>query len=227
MTQKQDTGCPLGYMSVVVSNGFVEDIEKRHYGYFPWYAMPRRRGTAPPPLPKTGLCMISLNKRYNFDIRGIGGIKKMYAMSGNFWEHARGLQTNFHEFVPASFLYKDGSVLANQRYIITRPDRLSLNDSIDHNASDFEVTQYGPSIRKLSIQETLEFDLFTLDTLSTAQDSIFCSEQAVSQLDKSSIKGIQFTELSSVNWPKPSGPADTSELLHILGGESPLSMMMI
>jgi hypothetical protein len=226
MTQKKDTGCPFGYTSVVVSSGFIKDIGKRPYGDFPWYAMPRRRGTAPPPLPETGLCLISLDKRYSFDIRGIGGTKKMYAMSARFWEHTRTLQTNFHEFVSAPFLHKDGGVLANQPYIIARPDRLSLDDCIDRDAADFEATPYGPYIKSLSIRETLEFDLFTLDTLSTTQDSIFCSERAVNQLDKSSIKGIQFTELSSVNWPKPSDPADLSELLHIIDGGSSLPMMI-
>jgi hypothetical protein len=216
ITQKKDVGSLLGFTNVVLAEGVPPNLKEFPYGDYPWYALPKRRNAPLAKLPASGLNLVSLNKLYGFDLRGIGGVKRMYAMSSACWQAVEELKHNFHEVIHVPFVFKDGSPLATQPYAVARPDRVAFSSAIDQHASAFDATPAGPKIRSLVVNESLDLDLFTLDSLATTQDTLFCSERAVDGMVRHSIRGIQFVELSQMNWPLPPSPADVSDILSML-----------
>ena len=214
MVQKKDDGCPYGFTNVILSKGFAADIHKQPYGQLPWYSIPRRRGAKPPPLPQQGLCLISLDKRYRFDIRSIGGIEKMFAMSPRFKRCIDALASNFEEPIAAPLVDKLNNRLAAEDYFVARCKRLPVLEAIDEPGSRLIDVPGGKSIQRLQIKADLGLDLFALDAIPTTQDSLICSQRAVQALQSCGILGITFVPLADVNWPKAPNPAEPLDLFN-------------
>jgi hypothetical protein len=226
ITQKKDVGSFLGFTNVMLAEGVPPNLKEFPYGDYPWYALPKRRNAQLAKLPASGLNLVSLNKLYDFDLRSIGGIKRMYAMSYACWQAVEQLKNNFYEVIHVPFVFKDGSSLATQTYAVARPDRVAFSSAINQHASAFDLTPAGPKIMSLVMNESFDLDLFTLDSLATTQDTLFCSERAVDVMVRDSIRGIQFTELSLMNWPPPPSLTDASDLLSMLEPSASYPMMI-
>ena len=169
---------------------------------------------------------MSLEGRCIFDIRGIGGREKMYAMSPRFFESAISLGASFDQIVESSFVDSKNVPLSSSNYRIATFRRFNFAEIADAGSSSFQPSGSLIRIQTLKIKSDFEAALFSIKDILPQQDSLICSSRARQQLETAKIKGIEFTDLREFEWPDPPPQSSASDLLSILLGEKKFVPML-
>lgn len=168
--------------------------------------------------------MICLEKWHPFDVRSIGGVERIFAMSERFVKSIEQLDTNFEDFIEAPLVDVNNERLSTNSYYVSRTKRRPFDSVIDVTRTRIATRGARWEISALRIADHVGTDIFTLENVSAVHDSPICSEKAMTAIEGAGVSGVRFIELSRIKWPS-SNPA-AAEYLALLNPDSDVPIMI-
>ncbi|EMN5132433.1 hypothetical protein RVV79_005599 [Burkholderia contaminans] len=198
LSQRADPGCPIGMLNGALYDKYYQDTTSVGVGYFPWYANPSR-GKAHEKFPD-GVVFITKDDRYDFDVRADLGFH--YLMSERFGAVVSELNVPMVDVAPVRILSLEGTPASGDGYCVAifpsfRPEE------VDGGESKFVDGKFGgiARIRKLVVSEDFACPIFKLIGMEGSSNALICSEEFRHEAIRRGIKGVEFLDAESVDWP--------------------------
>lgn len=194
MVAKEEEGCPTGFYSAYLVPGFVKDVGRTEFGLYPWYAGPNRIDQPIRPFPP-GLMLITKVASYSFDIKS--GSRYFYIASDRFINSLEGLRTNFLQTEEVTYVDYSGAAIAGRRQFAIRTKKVPKAVALDLARSVFSKDS-PRRFDHISINASIDLDLFDVAGLGPNQVSLICSERAKTVFSDVGIKGVGFVEIEQI-----------------------------
>ncbi|MDF3086581.1 imm11 family protein [Burkholderia sola] len=198
LSQRAAPGCPVGMLNGALYDKYYQDSTNVDVGYFPWYANPSR-GKAHEKFPD-GVVFITKDGRYDFDVRGDLGF--YYLMSDRFCTVVSELNVPMVDVVPIEILSLAGEPASRAGYCVGIFPSFQPED-VGSGESKFVNGKFGgiARIRKLVVSDDFACHIFKLSGMEGSSNSLLCSEDFRDEALRRGIKGVEFLDVESVDWP--------------------------
>ena len=193
LSQKEESGCPAGFLQADLYDKFYSDTKGVEYGLFSWYAEKIHYKTHTP-YPKC-MVLISKDKFYDFDIRSVA---RFYIVSDDFMPVCRELDVSVADAVPIRVVSKGGEAISSKSYNAVLFEELDARSETDPTSTFIEEDGVIFRFKKLVLPPDFKRDLFKFRGLISGSNTLICSCK-FKELAKD-IKGVNFTPLESVLW---------------------------
>ncbi|MGY2277490.1 Imm43 family immunity protein [Pseudomonas monsensis] len=193
LSQKEEFGCPTGFLQADLYDKFYSDTKGVEYGFFPWYAEKIHYKTHTP-YPE-GMVLISKDKFYDFDIRSFA---RFYIVSDDFMSICSDLDVVVTDAVPIKVVSKDGEAISSKSYNAVLFEELDARSETDPASTFIEEDGLIFGFKKLVLPPDFKRDLFKFKGLISGSNTLICSRE-FKELARD-IKGVNFTPLESVLW---------------------------
>lgn len=190
-------GCPSGFYDTILSPAFDKNIEKQDYGYYVWYAGPKRyKGQIK--IPYEHLTLIS-KQYYRYSVRR--GSKYFYVIDKRFKECLEFLRHSFIQIIPISYVNKAGKMWSNEDFFVAVPQKFFKEQCIDK-----KISTRSENTDLIKFKEDWDYDLFDVKDIPSSQASLFCSEKAKNIFESNSVKCIKYIDINDINPPDSHEP---------------------
>lgn len=193
LSQKEEPGCPAGFLQADLYDKFYSDTKGVEHGFFPWYAEKIHYKTHTP-YPE-GMVLISKDKFYDFDIRSVA---RFYIVSDDFMSVCSELDVGVTDAVPIQVVSKGGETISSKSYNAVLFEELDARSETDPASTFIEEDGLIFRFKKLVLPSDFKRDLFKFKGLISGSNTLICS-RIFKELAKD-IKGVNFTPLESVLW---------------------------
>lgn len=188
MSQKKDSGCPLGLLDATLYDKIYENWGEVEYGAFPWYANSARHH--PHEKMPEGMVLVGAGKKYCFGARRL--INDLYAISDSFYNACEKSGVVFQDVVRVSFKVGGGRrenpgayhVAVFKSYAIEEVIKGSLGLVRD----EYNMVE---SFGKLELND-VENAVFKISGLSPYINTLFCSEEFKNKAEEVKVLGVDF-----------------------------------
>ena len=119
LSQKEEPGCPAGFLQADLYDKFYSDTKGVEHGFFPWYAEKIHYKTHTP-YPE-GMVLISKDKFYDFDIRSVA---RFYIVSDDFMSVCSDLGVGVTDAVAIQVVSKGGEKISSKKKKTSRENPL-------------------------------------------------------------------------------------------------------
>ena len=194
LSQREESGCQAGMLNAALCDKFYEDMDNIEYGDFPWYSE-KGRSKNRTPLPE-GMVLISKDKYYDFDIRGIS--RFFYIVSDEFLDLCFSLSVEVIDSAKIKVLSIKGESISKKNYNVVIFNELDARLDTDPTSTFVEDEGRPIRFKKLVIPHGLGLDLFKYSRMLSGSDSLICSEQFKIKADN--FKGVNFFSLDGLIW---------------------------
>jgi hypothetical protein len=185
LSQKEERGCPVGYLRAVLYDKYYARKEAEHveHGYFPWYAKilyPNVKITLP-----EGMVCIAKYRLWDFDIRA----NRFFIVSDEFMGLLKKFSVPMESFVPITVCSQDGKSISKKNYNAVIFPKVDIFDVMNQEEShvvlrsDFSQHLFVPTLR-----------------LHPGYWTPICSEQFYKAAIDLGIKGVIFMPLHDPDW---------------------------
>ncbi len=170
LSQKEERGCPAGFLQADLYDKFYSDTKNVEYGFFSWYAEKIHYKTHTP-YPE-GMVLISKDEFYDFDIRSIA---RFYIVSDDFMSVCRGLDVNVTDAVPIQVVSKGGEKISSKSYNAVLFEELDARSETDPASTFIEEDGLIFRFKKLVLPPDFKRDLFKFKGLISGSNTLICS----------------------------------------------------
>jgi hypothetical protein len=200
LSQKEERGCPVGYLRAVLYDKYYARKEAEHieHGYFPWYAKilyPNVKITLP-----EGMVCIAKYQLWDFDIRANG----FFIVSDEFMGLLKKFSVPMESFVPITVCSQDGKSISKKNYNAVIFPKVDIFDVMDQEESYVildKETGFVRLIKKLVLRSDFSQHLFVPTLrLHAGYWTPICSEQFYKAAIDIGLKGVIFTPLHDPDW---------------------------
>ncbi|WP_445659098.1 Imm43 family immunity protein [Achromobacter sp. NCFB-sbj8-Ac1-l] len=202
ITQKKDSGCPVGYLDITLYDHLPGKNEKIDYGIvYPWYSNPKGLSELP-----DGGCLVSREQPFQFSIRPFAYMLQI--MDQAFLDTLQEFKAPIKSVKPVRiFSSKSGlEITTKQYYISIFSDEFYVNMKRVLNESESLIENEG-SIdfwpEKISIKEDCSLPAFAIENIDFADQTIICSQGFVDSAKSRNVKGIDFVRIEFAKWANP------------------------
>ena len=193
LSQKEEPGCPIGSLDVALYDKFYTNADDVQYGGFPWYT---GKLTAEGRVFSEGMVLISNDKLYDFDIRGVR--RFFYIVSESFLEICKVLSVDIVDSSEIRVVSTSGDSIASKKYYAVVFRAMDVHKDVDP-ATTLMVENGVPfRFKKLVLPVEIDLDLFKYGKLISGSSSLICSERF--KILAEGFKGINYTPLDTVLW---------------------------
>jgi hypothetical protein len=213
LTQKQETGCPLGMLNGVLVDGFDPEAHKKDYGLQPWYANPVR-GLPHEPFPDT-LCFVTKDPKYSFAIRS--RIPFFYIASDALIDACRRLRVDIEDASRIDIRSRQNKAVSNLDYWVCTFKPTELERVADQGSVLEKSGAVHTRIRRLRVRQDFADDLFRMAGVPADIDTLICSERFRDLATREGFKGIEYTDVDVFDWPPARSPEE--QMMRALAGE--------
>lgn len=193
LSQKKDVGCPVGELRAALFDKFYTNTEHVKYGLFPWYSGELNSDGR---VFVEGMVLISSDKFYDFDVRGIG--RFFYIVSEEFLHVCKQLNVGVVDSSEVQVLSKSGEAKSKRKYHAVLFREFDILKDADPATTLMEEDGVPFRIKKLVLPSNWDFDLFKYRRLISGSNSLICSE-VFKELGKD-FKGINYMPLDGLIW---------------------------
>ncbi|PMW93956.1 hypothetical protein C1X59_29165 [Pseudomonas sp. FW215-R2] len=193
LSQKEEPGCPVGFLHADLYDKFYPDTKGVEFGLFSWYAEKINYKTHTP-YPE-GMVLISKDTFYDFDIRSVS---RFYIVSDDFLSLCKVLNVEIADSVPIQVVSASGEVISSRQYNAVLFKELNARSDTDPDSTFVEEDGLIFRFKKLILSESFECDLFKFKGLVAGSNTLICS--GVFKAHATGLKGIEFTPLKNVIW---------------------------
>ncbi|UPF03564.1 hypothetical protein MXB02_23865 [Pseudomonas mosselii] len=193
ISQAEAPGAPLGFLNAALYDKYYENSEDVEYGFFPWYAE-RRASREHKPFP-VGMVLISKDKSYSFDIRGVAGF---YVVSDEFLRVCSGFTTCVEDFASIEVVAKGGGGISEKKYSAAYLGGLDVRDYAAPESTFIEEDGLIFRIKKLVMNREVGLDLFRFKGLHAGSGTLICSERFADSAK--GLHGITIQPMDSIVW---------------------------
>lgn len=198
MYRKKDEGCPVGYISWILFDKFYPKIDSEHikYGEFPWYAFNREGKIESFP---SSVCLIFNDSILDFDIRAESG-NYFILFSESAYSCFSAEFIDFDDVRPVLVVNSEGATISRKKHYVARLSPINIEE-VDSGDSVLQFNKYGRpiKIKKLTVRDGFESDLFRLHGMQGASQTLICSEKIKDELIKNNAsKGVGFLDISEL-----------------------------
>ncbi|MEN2474770.1 imm11 family protein [Burkholderia sp. GS2Y] len=177
---------------------YYQDPKSVGVGYFPWYANPSR-GRAHEKFPDRVVFITEVD-RYDFDVRGDLGFH--YLISERFCAVISELSVPMVDVAPVEILSLAGEPASPAGYCVAIFPSFQPEE-VDGGESKFVNGKFGgiARIRKLVVSDDFSCHIFKLIGMERSSNSLICSEDFRDEAVRRGIKGVEFLDVESIDWP--------------------------
>lgn len=193
LSQKEDTGCPSGFLNADLYDKFYSDTDSVEFGFFPWYAE-KINYKFHTPYPD-GMVLISKDQFFDFDIRSVS---RFYIASDDFLSVCAGLDVAFADRVAIEVVSTTGERISVKSYNAVLFEELDARSDTNPGSTFLEEDGLIFRFKKLVMPEFFKHDLFKFKGLLSGSNTLLCS--GAFKTRAAGLKGIQFTPLENVLW---------------------------
>jgi hypothetical protein len=196
LSQKEERGCPLGDLRVVLYDRYYarKEAECVELGGFPWYAEIHSKD-ARICLPK-GMVAITKERLWDFDIRARG----FFLVSDEFMGMLKEFSVPMESFAPITVCSQDGKSVSKKNYNAVIFPKVDIFDVMDQEKSQVGIDKelgWVRSIKKLVLRSDFSQHLFVpMLRLYSGYHTPICSAPFYKAALDLNIKGVNFTPLN-------------------------------
>ena len=200
LLQKKEKGCPIFSINGVFYDSFVQNVNKLHYGFKPWYALDSSEADKVFP---EKMFLISKDKLIDYDIRSQGYSLKFYVVSEQFLELLNEFSIPIKEQCPLEIVNSSGKPIAKKKYFVIRlSGKIYLDKEmmIEEKSVLRKASKSTFMMLKPIFKNEVNLDLFKLKYMDPGQDVIFCSEKFYEAAIKKKFRGMEFVNVLDIKW---------------------------
>ncbi|RON86844.1 Imm43 family immunity protein [Pseudomonas fluorescens] len=193
LSQKEEPGCPTGFLQADLYDKFYSDTKDVEHGFFSWYAEKIHHKTHTP-YPE-GMVLISKDEFYDFDIRSVA---RFYIVSDDFMSICSDLDVSVIDAVAIQVVSRQGQRISTKNYNAVLFEELDARSQTDPASTFIEEDGLIFRFKKLVLPPGFKRHLFKFKGLISGSNTLICSSEFKELA--SDIKGVGFTPLENVTW---------------------------